>query len=80
MEKVELTKLTSKGYVRIPRDIRKSLKLDPNTRFVIFSVDDTLTLKKIETPGIEDFEELTDWGTKFAKEKGIKEEDVIKND
>ena len=28
-------------------------------------------------PASKDFEELVDWGTKFAKEKGIKPEDVL---
>ena len=77
---MELTKLTPKGYIRIPEDIRGRLKLKPNTSFVIFAVDDTLMLKKIITPSIEDFEKLVDWGTKFAKKKGIKPEDIVTND
>jgi len=40
----------------------------------------SIILKKVQYPTIDDFEELVDWGTKFAKEKGIKEEDALKND
>jgi len=80
MEKPELTKLTPEGCVVIPEDIRRDLGLEANTQFVIFGRDDTLTLKRVESPSVEDFEKLSEWGTKFAEKKGIKEEDVLKDD
>jgi len=39
---------------------------------------ETVILNK--KPTSKDFEELVCWGTKFAKEKGIKPDDVIEDD
>lgn len=74
---VEITKMSSKGQVVIPKKIRDEFGLHPGENFAVFGRKDTIILKKIETPSTLDaFEALVDWGVEFAKKKGIKEEDI----
>jgi len=45
---LEFTRLSEKGQVVIPSEIRKKMKLKEGTRFVILGVDDTIVLRKLE--------------------------------
>ncbi len=45
---LEFTRLSEKGQVVIPHEIRKKMKLKEGTRFVILGVDDTIVLRKLE--------------------------------
>lgn len=74
---VEFTKLSSKGQVVIPSDIRKKMKLKEGAPFaVISSRNDTILLKKIKMPSLEDFERLTKRTTEIAKKNKLKPEDI----
>ncbi|PKP59944.1 MAG: hypothetical protein CVT88_00255 [Candidatus Altiarchaeales archaeon HGW-Altiarchaeales-1] len=73
--------LNKKGSIEIPKKIRQRMYLNPNTKFIILESEDSLTLKRIYKPQLsDDFEKLVDFGIKFAKEKGITQEDVLKDD
>jgi len=76
----EITKISSKGQVVIPFKIREELDLEEGTRLVVTRIDNIVLLKKIQIENLkEEFKRLTKRGEKFAKEKGIaNEEDVIK--
>lgn len=80
MAQVEVTTTSPKGQVVIPREIREKLKIGPGTRFAVYGSGDTIIFKRMELPTVKDFEKLVERGVKFAKEKGIKEEDVLKDD
>jgi len=76
---IELTKMSSKGQVVIPKKIRDKFGIRPGENFAVFGRKDTIILKKVEVPSdFEAFEALVDWGVEFAREKGIKEEDIEK--
>ena len=45
---IELTRLSGKGQVVIPNEIRKRMKLKEGTRFLIFEVGDSLVLRKLK--------------------------------
>jgi len=77
---METVILNKKGNIEIPKEIRQRMRLKSNTEFIVLEGEDSLTLKRIYKPASEDFEELVDWGTKFAKERGIKPDDVVKDD
>ncbi|MEK6852782.1 MAG: AbrB/MazE/SpoVT family DNA-binding domain-containing protein [Nanoarchaeota archaeon] len=79
-EKVRLTTTSLKGQVVIPQVIRKELKIEEGTKFAVFGRKDTIVLKKVSVPTIKDFERVTSFGRKFAKKRGIKRRDVLKND
>lgn len=75
----EVTKISSKGQVVIPYDIRKELGLETGSTLVVSKANDLILLKKIEIPDpMMEFERIAKWGQEFAKKKGLKEEDVVK--
>ncbi|MDO8537685.1 MAG: AbrB/MazE/SpoVT family DNA-binding domain-containing protein [archaeon] len=76
---VQLTKVTSKGQVVIPSEIRKELKLAEGSQLAVSRVGGLIVMKRVSLPDPKkEFEELVKWGTKFAKKKGIKsEKDVL---
>jgi len=45
---LDFTRLSKKGQIVIPSEIRKRLKLKEGTRFVILGLDDTIVLRKLE--------------------------------
>jgi len=75
----EITKISSKGQVVIPSKIREELSLEEGTRLVVARLDNFVVLKKIKVNDIkEEFKKLTKKGKKFAREKGIvNEEEVV---
>lgn len=76
---LELTKVTSKGQVVIPSEIRKELDLKEGVRLVVSVAGDIVLMKKVEIADPkEEFKELTKLGKELAKKEGIKsEEDVV---
>ena len=77
---IETTKMSSKGQIVIPQDIREELQATEGTIFSVISSRDTVILKKIEMPSKEDFikeiEAIAIEGRKRAEKLGIKESDV----
>lgn len=77
---IETTKMSSKGQVVIPQDIREEIKADEGTIFVVVGSKDTIVLKKIATPSKEDLtkdlKKIAVEGRKRAEKLGIKESDV----
>jgi len=45
---LDFTRLSEKGQVVIPSEMRKRLKLKEGTRFIILGLDDTIVLRKLE--------------------------------
>ena len=75
----ELVKMSSKGQIVVPKELREELDLDTGSSFVIFGKEDTLVLKKVNLPSAKEaFERINKWGTKITREKGWKEKDVMK--
>lgn len=73
---VELTKLSPKGQIVIPQNIREELKIKSGTRFAVYGQGDTIIFKRIEMPSVEDFKKLTRKTSKMAKSRGITKKDV----
>jgi len=76
MEKLEITTLSSRGQIVIPQDMREQLHLKTGEKFVIQGGDGIIILKKIEVKSFEGFEDLLKKTQEFAKNKGIKPEDL----
>ena len=78
---VETIKMSSKGQIVIPRDIREELHADEGTVFAVVGGKDSVILKKIETPSkeelIKELETIAKQGRKRLEKKGIKEEDIL---
>ena len=77
---VETTKMSSRGQVVIPREIREEMHAKEGTLFAIIGGKDTIVLKKIETPSknilIKELELIAKEGRKRLERKGIKETDI----
>ena len=77
---IETTKMSSKGQIVIPQDIREELHATEGTIFSIMGNKDMVILKKIEMPSKEELikgiEEIAVEGRRRAKKLGIKESDV----
>jgi AbrB family looped-hinge helix DNA binding protein len=77
---VETVRMSSKGQIVIPQDIREEINADEGTVFAITGSRDTVILKRINTPSKEDImKELTrisKEGKKRLQKMGIKESDL----
>jgi len=77
---MDLTKMSSRGQIVIPQNIREQLHVSEGTVFTIISNNDTIILKKLPTPSKEElFKELTKMakeGKKRLQAKGFTEADL----
>lgn len=58
MSELATTKMSSKGQVVIPEDIRKRLGLEAGSQFVVVAGKDAIILKTISPLSIDKFDEL----------------------
>lgn len=70
------TKLSSRGQVVIPEEIRTRLGLEPGVRFVVVGEGDVVVLKALKAPSLTDFKDLLDEAQKSAEETGLTKEDM----
>ncbi len=70
------TKMSSKGQVVIPEEIRKRLGLKPGSRFVVVGQRDMVILKALSPPSMEHFDDLIAEARRQARRAGMKRADV----
>ena len=70
------TRMSSKGQVVIPEDIRKQLNLKEGARFIVVGQKDVVILKAIEEPSIDEFDGLIQQARAAAKKAGLKRADI----
>jgi len=76
MSTVSTTKLSSKGQVVIPEDIRKKLNLKTGTQFIVVGDKDVVILKSISPPSLDEFDELISRARDTAKLTGVTKKDI----
>ena len=76
MIEISTTKMSSKGQIVIPEEIRKRLDLKPGSQFVVVGEKDTVILKTISPPTMEEFDKLIFQARKQAKQASIKQSDI----
>jgi len=76
MANVSTTKMSSKGQVVIPENIRKQLNLKEGAQFVVLGEKDVVILKNITPPSIDEFDDLIATARKKARKAGIKKSDI----
>lgn len=76
MNKVATTKLSSRGQVVIPEEIREQMHLHTGDQFVVLSENDVVILKVITRPNKNEFEQLISKAHQTASEIGLKETDI----
>jgi len=76
MTTLSTTKMSSKGQVVIPEDIRKRLNLKTGMQFVVVGENDVVILKAISPPAIDEFDTLVADARRKAKAAGLKKSDI----
>lgn len=70
------TKLSSKGQVVIPEEVRERLGLEAGAQFVVVGEGDVVIFKRIQAPDLAEFDELVTRARRAAKKAGLKSKDV----
>ncbi len=78
MANLATTKMSSKGQVVIPEDIRKRLRLKAGSQFVVVGENDVVILKAISPPSMNEFDTLIAEARRQGKEAGLKQSDITK--
>lgn len=76
MSQLSTTKLSSKGQIVIPEDIREKMGLHTGDQFVVVAEKDVVILKVISKPSIKEFKTLINKTRKAAKMTGLKKQAV----
>ncbi|MCF8079817.1 MAG: AbrB/MazE/SpoVT family DNA-binding domain-containing protein [Desulfobacterales bacterium] len=76
MTEIATTKMSSKGQVIIPEAIRKKMNLKPGDRFVVVGASETVILKTITPPNMDQFEDLIAEARRQARRVGLKRSDI----
>lgn len=71
---MEVSRISSKGQVTVPKNIRKSLNLKDGDRVAFIEEDGKVVITKASLIA---FRELTDVISKDAETRGITEEDLL---
>jgi AbrB family looped-hinge helix DNA binding protein len=76
MARLATTKMSSKGQVVIPEEIRNRLGLKAGVQFVVLGERDVVILKALSAPSMKDFDELIVKARKQARKTGLKRSDI----
>ena len=76
MADVSTTRMSSKGQVVIPENIRKQLNLKAGAQFIVVGEKDVVILKNITPPSLDEFDNLIAEARKKGKQAGIAKSDV----
>lgn len=77
MSIVATTKMSSKGQIVIPEEIRSRLGLKSGSRFVVLGEDDVVILKTISPPSMKEFNGIIKEARHRAQEVNLKKEDIL---
>jgi AbrB family looped-hinge helix DNA binding protein len=76
MNLLSTTKMSSKGQVVIPEEIREQLHLHAGSQFIVIAENGVVILKVIDTPKLSDFKSIIAKARKAAKAAGVTPEDI----
>jgi len=78
MNLLATTRMSSKGQVVIPEEIRDRLHLSEGSQFVVLGEGDAIIFKTLTAPSMKDFDGLIQKARKQAKKAGIRPSDISK--
>ena len=76
MTDLATTKMSSKGQVVIPEEIRKRLGLEAGSQFVVVAEKDTVIMKAISPPSMGEFYTLIAKARRQAKKAKLKQAEI----
>lgn len=75
-------RVSSKGQFVIPQDVRDELEVEEGTIFALVTNNDTILLKKIQTPTkealLKDLKTMAIEGKRRLQQRGLTERDIHK--
>jgi len=76
---VDMTRLSERGQIVIPNEMRKRMGLKEGTRFVVMGLDDTIVLRRLELSEEKiRLKKLLEKSRKKAKNVGFTEKEIEK--
>ncbi len=78
MSVLATTRMSSKGQVVIPEDVRSRLGLNAGVEFVVVGENGVVILKTIEQPSMAEFDDLVQKARQQARKSGMKRADIAK--
>ncbi len=76
MSEVSTTRMSSKGQVVIPEEIRKRLGLKAGSQFVVVGGKDVVILKSVTAPSLAEFDDLIMEARRKARRAGLRRADI----
>lgn len=72
----DVTAVSSKGQVVLPKAIRDSLQITPGAKLMVFCDGNSILLKPIPRPDLSEFKAMMDAAAAWADEAGMTEDDI----
>lgn len=72
----DVTAVSSRGQVVLPKAIRDALALIPGAKLMVLSDGENILLKPIRKPDISEFKSMMDQSAQWAADVVMKEEDI----
>jgi AbrB family looped-hinge helix DNA binding protein len=76
MSTLPATKMSSRGQVVIPEEVRNAMGLKPGAQFVVISQGDVVMLKVLSTPSAKEFTNLQKRLRRKARAAGLTQKNV----
>ena len=76
MDALATTRLSSRGQVVIPEEVRKRLGLTAGVQFIVVGEGDVVILKVVTPPSRSEFDDLLSKARRQARKAGIKKVDI----
>jgi AbrB family looped-hinge helix DNA binding protein len=76
MSIVSTTKMSSKGQIVIPEDVRNRLGLKTGSQFIVLGDQDVVILKSLTPPSMDEFDDLISKARKQARDMNLKKSDI----
>lgn len=74
----ETTRVSSRGQVVIPQAVRDAVQLREGQLLAVYGEGDTIVLKRIPAPGVDEMKAILAAGSEFAKRRGVRRRDVAR--
>ncbi len=76
MDSPSTARMSSKGQIVIPEEIRKRLGLTAGVQFVVVGDEDVVILKRLDSPDLAEFDALILEARRQARSAGMKRSDI----
>lgn len=76
MPMFDITRLSTKGQVVIPRSVRANLSLHPGAKLMVMSDGDNILIKPLQAPKLAVFDRMIQASHEAARKAGMKRSDI----